>query len=229
MNNTINGLYKKSALALSALTLTTFACALFAIPDSGAFAPGEAMQYPYLDSLAQFPVDYIWMYAALFMLGVFAVFMLAVHSKADDGIKVYTRIASAFGVFSAFLLMITYFIQAEVVPVSLALGQNEGIPLLTQYNPYGLFIAVEEFSFFIMSFSLFCLIPFYKKAYPAKKFVPVLLCVSFILVVISFILLTIMYGHERMDRFEVIVITVTWLEMIILGIVSFKYEKADKR
>jgi hypothetical protein len=46
-----------------------------------------------------------------------------------------------------------YFVQFSMVPVSLMNGQSEGIALLTQYNPYGVFIVLEELGYLLMSLS----------------------------------------------------------------------------
>ena len=51
------------------------------------------------------------------------------------------------------MLLGGYFVQFSMVPVSLMNGQSEGIALLTQYNPYGVFIVLEELGYLLMSLS----------------------------------------------------------------------------
>jgi hypothetical protein len=49
-----------------------------------------------------------------------------------------------FATISCTLLVGDYFIQISVIQPSLLKGETDGIALLTQYNPHGIFIALEE-------------------------------------------------------------------------------------
>ena len=50
-----------SAILTTIITIVTFGFAMAAIPISGANCPGDCVEYPYLDTLAQFPRDFLWM------------------------------------------------------------------------------------------------------------------------------------------------------------------------
>jgi hypothetical protein len=56
-----------------------------------------------------------------------------------------------FAIISCTFLVGDYFIQISVKQPSLLKGETDGISLLTQYNPHGIFIVLEEVSY------LFCL------------------------------------------------------------------------
>lgn len=53
---------------------------------------------------------------------------------------IITLVTFGFAILAAVILLVDYFIQFSVVPVSLMSGETEGIPLLTLYNPHGIFI-----------------------------------------------------------------------------------------
>lgn len=53
-------------------------------------------------------------------------------------------------VVAAAVLLIDYFIQFSVMPLSLQKEQLEGWALFTQYNPNGVFLALEELGFLLM-------------------------------------------------------------------------------
>jgi hypothetical protein len=87
-----------SAVSLSVITLITFAFAMMAIPISGAFCPSDCIEYPYLDTLSQFPGDYIWMFLATLMILTYLIFTLFVHSFALKEHKIYSHINRLAGI-----------------------------------------------------------------------------------------------------------------------------------
>ena len=140
-----------AAILTAVVTLVTFALALTAIPISGANCPGDCIDYPYLDTVAQFPRDYRWMLPAIVLIFVYVILMICIQGYASRRKQVYGQIGVAFAIMSATILASAYFIQFAVVPVSLMAGETEGITLLTQYNPHGIFIAMEELGYLFMS------------------------------------------------------------------------------
>lgn len=50
-----------------------------------------------------------------------------------------------------------------IVPISLAKNETDDLGLIIQYNSHGLFIALEELGYILMSFSLASLIPIFSK------------------------------------------------------------------
>ena len=53
------GLY--SSILTVVVTLVTFGLAITAVPNSGAGCLDKCFEYPYLDTLSEFPGDYLWM------------------------------------------------------------------------------------------------------------------------------------------------------------------------
>lgn len=113
-------------------------------PISGSNCTSNCIDYPYLDTLDRFPRDCIWVFFAVVMLISYIIFVVALPSTSQNRNSVSGSVAVVLEGLVAAVLVPLYFVPAAVVPSSLAAGQTEGISLLTQYTPHGLFIAVEE-------------------------------------------------------------------------------------
>jgi len=207
-----------SAILTAVLTFLAFGFAMVAVPISGANCLEGCIKYPYLKTISQYPKDYLWMYLAIVMLLSYLVLMAAVHSYASQQRKIFAQIGLIFSVIAALILLADYFVQFSVVPVSLMSGETDGITLLTQYNPHGVFIALEEVGYLMMSISfLFTALVFVNKN-RLDAAIRWIFFMSSVLVIISLILISIYYGLNRQDRFEVIVISISWLVLIINGV-----------
>ena len=207
-----------SAITLTVITVVTFSFALTAIPISGAFAPEGGLEYPYLDTVSQYPKDYLWMFPAIFLILSYIILMIAIHSYASNEKKIFSQISLAFTIVSAVLLLGNYFIQFSVIPASLINGETEGITLLTQYNPHGIFIALEDLGYLMMSLSFLFIAPVFTKKNRIESAIRWIFIIAFVLTIISLVIISIRYGIIRKDRLEVAVITIDWMVLIINGI-----------
>lgn len=207
-----------SSLSLIILTIVTFGFAIIAIPPSGPNCPGNCMSYPFDDILLYYPRDYYWMYLAIFQLFAYLIFIVSNHFIAPPEKKLYSTISVAFALISTTVLLLAYFSQFSVVPISVMKGESEGIALLTQYNGHGLFIAMEELGYIAMSISFLFLAPIFSGKNTLEKSIRIILILQFIFTVIAFISYSVKYGLDRDYRFEVATITINWLVTIIFGI-----------
>ncbi|MCF6344423.1 MAG: hypothetical protein L3J15_07120 [Devosiaceae bacterium] len=142
------------SIGTTALTLLTFGFALIAVPIAGKFCPQDCISYPYLDILEQFPKDYLWMYPAMVLTLVFVALVAAIHQATATDTKIFTLIGLCFAVMSSTILVLDYFVQVSVIQPSLELGETEGISLLTMYNEHGVFIALEDIGYLLMTAAL---------------------------------------------------------------------------
>jgi hypothetical protein len=116
------------------------------------------------------------------------------------------------------MLTIDYVIQLAVMQPSLLKGETEGLSLFSKYNPHGIFIALEDWGYLMMSIAfLFTSIVFNGQSRIERGIRRVFLS-GFVLTIVSLILLITMYGHDLEYRFECAVILVDWLTLIIGGI-----------
>ena len=206
-----------TSYGLAIMTFITLVFAMFAVPISGANAPSDGgILYPYLETIERFPRDYIWQYLAMLMIATYLINIVMLKSIVNSEKQIYMHVAIAFAIISTATLLINYFIQVNVVPISLLHQEFEGIALITQYNPHGVFIAMEELGFIMMTVSFGFLVPVFKGKYTSV--ISIVYLIAVLSAIIGFIIITIIYGLNKLDRYEVIIILITWLVLIINGL-----------
>ena len=221
------GLY--SAILTSVTTVVTFGLAITAVPNSGAGCLEDCFEYPYLDTLSQFPGDYLWMPPAMVLVVLYVILVSSIHAQAAPHKKVHAQIGLSFALLAAGVLLADYFVQFSVVPVSLMNGQTEGIALLTQYNPYGAFIVLEELGYILMALSFVFLAPVFAGGGRLAGAVRWVLVGGFVLTVVFLVAISAIYGLERMDRFEIAAISINWLVLLINGILlGFLFRRREE-
>ncbi len=207
-----------SSLSLTFLTIITWAVAMTAIPPAGPYCPGDCMSYPYSDLLSYYPRDYYWMYLAIFQLFAYLIFIVSNHFITGVEKRLFSFLSVAFALISTIVLLIAYFVQFSVVPMSMMKGETEGIALLTQYNGHGIFIAMEDLGYITMSISFLFLSFIFSFKNRLERTIRLILVLAFILTVLAFVYYTINYGIDRSYRFEVATISINWLTTITIGI-----------
>ncbi|OFX89949.1 MAG: hypothetical protein A2X00_00455 [Bacteroidetes bacterium GWE2_32_14] len=185
----------------------------------------NCFEYPYTDIISRFPRDYYWMYPAILLTLCYLVFMVCIHNYVSDQKKIFSQIGVLFSVISTLILVVDYFVQVSVIQPSLLLGETDGISLLTQYNPHGLFIALEDIGYIMMSFSFLFIAFAISKSSKLEKSLRWVFIISFILMVISFTGISIVHGIKREYRFEIAVITINWFALIISAFMMSKIFK----
>lgn len=206
-----------SAILTVVTTVMTFSLAITAIPNSGAGCRENCFEYPYLNTLSEFPRDYLWMPPAMALVVVYVILVVSIHAYAAQHKKIYSQIGLSFALIAAGILLGDYFIQFSVVPISLMNQQTDGIALLTQYNPYGAFIVLEELGYLLMSLSFLFLAPVFANRSRLESVVRWVFIAGFVLTMIFLVVISINYGLDRMDRFEIAVISINWLVLVING------------
>lgn len=218
-----------SSVSLFIVTLVTFGLAMTAVPKSGPFCTGNCIEYPFLDSLDFYPGDYYWMYLAVVQLAVWLVFMISVHYNYLKNKSIFGFSGVVFASLSVVILFSDYFIQFSVVPVSLMKGETDGIALLTQYNDHGIFIAMEEAGYIMMSVAFMFMALTVNAGSKAERWLKRIFLMPFILSVILFAWFSIQFGADRSYRFEIWVISINWLAMlagsILAGVIFFRNSK----
>jgi len=153
--------------------------------------------------------------------------MVCVHGYAGKSGNIFSRISLILSVIGAGVLFINYFVQVSVIQPSIISGESDGIALLTQYNPHGVFIALEEAGYILITISLIMLSPALNsigRIMTALRWTAIL---SFLLTVISFVVISAIYGVLREYRFEVAIITIVYISFTIFGILwSILFKRA---
>lgn len=211
------------SLITAGLTAITFAIAIFTPPLSGPWCEASCFEYPYADIAGRFPRDYYWMYPAIFISFAFLMMVHSVHHVASAQAKLFSSMAVSFAIMSALTLISTYFIQLSVIQPSLLAGETEGIAMLTQFNPHGIFIVSEEIGYTLMVISLFCLIPVFAGSGSPRRALRWTFVVGLAVTSIALASISMQYGIQREYIFEIAVISITWIETIVAGILIARY------
>lgn len=209
-----------SSISLLIITLLTFGMAMTAIPKSGPFCIGDCISYPFTESLKFYPGDYYWMYLAILQLIIWIIYMISLHFSSIDEKKMFSFLSIAFALMSVIILSVDYFLQLTAVPASLMKGETEGIALITQYNDHGLFIAMEELGYFFMSLSFLFMAFVFPMRGSLERWLRLILLLPFVLTLFSTFYYSIKFGTDRSYRLEIALITINWLTMIVLGILT---------
>lgn len=216
-----------SAISTAVLTLITFGIAITTLPLSGPYCKAVSCYvYPYLDIVSRFPRDYYWMYAAMLMMIAYFVLMVCIHYWAKEDKKIFSQIGVYFALMATLILVSDFFIQLSVIQPSLLKGEVDGISLLSQFNPHGIFIVLEELGYFLMAISFGFMAPVFSGK-RIEKAIRWTFTSAFVLTMLAFIYHSVIYGLNREYRFEVASISINWLALIISGIllaILFKRE-----
>jgi len=206
-----------AAALTSVTTLVSFGLALAAIPSSGAFCPAACINYPYLEPAAKYPRDFIWMLPAMLSVLSFVGLMVAIRANAKSRQTVFAQLAVSCALISAAILISNYYLQFSVVPASLMSSETLGLALLTQSNPNGIFIALEEIGYFLMSICF--LFAGFSLAGDGRleSAVRWIFWLGFISAILSLGIVSTVYGLQKLDRLEVLIISINWLVLILNG------------
>ena len=219
-----------ASLLLVLLTIVTWSFGMMAVPPAGPYCPGNCMDYPYPDILSYYPRDYYWMYLAIFQVFTYVIFSVTNHTIAPAEKKLFSSLSVAFTLISAIVLLVAYFTQFAIIPISLIKGETEGIALLTQDNGHGMFVVMEELGYIAMSLSFLFLAFIFSMKNRLEKTIRITLSSAFILTVLSFLFYCIKFGIDRSYRFEVAAITINWLAIIVAGIlISIHFKNGIKK
>jgi hypothetical protein len=206
-----------TAFLTSGFALLTFIITATTAPISGPFCKSNCIGYPYTDIISRFPRDYYWMFFAIILLLLYLVLFVSLQQISSKENMLFAKIATVFAIISGTIIISCYFVQISVIQPSLINGETVGIALLTQYNPHGVFIALEEIGYIFMSISfLFASLIFLNKS-RIENIIRWVFILGFVLTMAVFILIVSSLGIHREYIFEVAAITITWFTLIING------------
>lgn len=213
------------SIITAAITVLTFAIAINTPPLSGPFCQADCFEYPYHEILNRFPRDYYWMFPAIILSFSYLVMMIAFHKSVPEEKNIFSLTGIGFAIISTLILSLDYFVQVSFIQPSLLAGETEGVAILSQFNPHGLFIILEELGFIAMNISFFCLVPVFSSSFRHEKALRITFISGFVLMILSFVAISVLHGINRDYRFEIVVISITWLELVIAGILFAQYFK----
>lgn len=204
-----------TAVATAVLTAVTFAMAATTLPLSGPYCEAEhCFTYPYADIGSRFPRDYLWMYPAMVLSLLYVGLAACVFEFAAPAKRIFGLFGLAAALLAGGTLALDYFVQVTVVQPSLLAGETDAIAILTQYNPHGVFIALEEAGYILMAVSFLFMAPVFSGADRAERGLRWLLLTGFFLMAAAYLYYSVAYGLTKEYRFEVAVISIDWLVLL---------------
>lgn len=218
------------SLVTALLTIGSFVVAILTPPRSGPFCTSSCVAYPYNNTAAFFPRDYFWMFPAILLTPLFLIVCACAHSWVATERRIFTLIALLFAAIATVFITLDYFIQIQVIQPSLLKNETNGIALFSQYNPHGLFIAMEDLGYLMMSAAFF----FLGAALAADSRLGVaarwLLMVSSVLACVTFIVMSLYLGKNLEYRFEIAIVTISWTALAAASIqLSILFRRSLRR
>ncbi len=204
-----------SAVLTAVVAATSFASGVATPARSGPFCASACVTHPYTNVAAFIPVDYIWLFPTFLLAPIFVVLMASVHTRAADDRKVFSQIALSFAVMYAVVIAIDYFTQFTVVIPSLLSGETAGLSLFTQYDPHGIFVALEGLGYLMMSAAFLFAAAVFSRG-RLERAVRWLFVISFTLAIGSFVVLS--WLRYDIVAFEVAILTINWITLIVAGV-----------
>ena len=116
------------------------------------------------------------------------------------------------------MISLDYYIQLTVIQPSLLRGEMDGLALFLQYNPHGIFIALEDLGYLMMSIAFFFIARIFTGDNRIERALRWLFMIGSLLAIGLYIVLSIIYGNNLEYRFEVMIITINWTMLIVAGI-----------
>jgi hypothetical protein len=207
-----------SAILLALLAVMAFALGIVTPPRSGPYCPGNCIAYPFTDAARFVPRDYDWVIPAILLIPVFLMVVSCFYPSVQPGKRHLSQIGLTFASIAASIIAIDYFIQFQVAEPSLMHGEVSGLALFTQYNPHGLFIALEDLGYLVLCVAFV----FVGAAFPGAKGVARAIRWTFLVAGFlglgCFAAMTWRFGLDIDYRFEVAIITIVWTALAALGI-----------
>jgi len=216
--------------ALTAVaTSVSFTLGILTPPEGGPFCTAGCVEY-HTDIAAYIPRDFLWMYPALLPGPLFVILLSGVHEGAALDRKPFGRAAVAFGAMAATILTAVYFIQLRYVQPAVLRGELDGLAPWTQYNPHGVFIALEEAGYLLIGLAFLLAGLALSTDSRVLRAVRTIFFLGFASVVTTFVALSAVYGFQVEYRFEVAVISIDWTVLIAAGaLLAIAYGTQSRR
>ena len=206
------------AAATAVVGLVALTIAVTTPPRSGPYCRSGCVTYPYTDVAEFVPRDYLWLYPGLLLILLFVVLTACIHAYATSDKKLFARTGEMFAVIAATAIVVDYGVQLTVMQPGLLKDETDGLSPLSQYNPHGVFIALENVGYLMMAIAfLFIGVAFNGRSGLERATRSVFLGGGAIALG-ALILLSFRYGAELDYRFEVFGLFIDWLVLIVSGI-----------
>jgi len=185
--------------------------------------------YPFTDAVQFVPRDYRWVVPAILLIPAFVVVSACVHALVFPGRRYLSLIGLCFASIAAGIIGIDYFIQFQFIEPSLLRGETAGLGLFSQYNPHGVFIALEDLGYLTLCAAFAFLGVAFPSGQRLENFIRWTLIIAAVLGLVTFVGMTWHFGLDIEYRFEVAIITIIWISLLAVGPMLVLFSKTWSR
>lgn len=207
-----------TAIAASVLGVVTAVVGVTTPPRSGSACQADCVTYPYTDVAAFVPRDYLWLYPALALELVLVVLVAVLAAGAGARRRTPAVAAVSLVTLGVGLLVADYGLQLAVVQPSLLAGETEGLGLLTQYNPHGVFIGLEDAGYAAIALGFVAVGVMLGGDGRRARVCRWLFIGGGVLTWAALVGLAVAYGRDLGYRFELAAISVHWVVVVVGGV-----------
>jgi hypothetical protein len=213
--------HRSSRLTLWVAILTVITTAVFLVmvittlPRSGPYCQAGCVGYPYTNVAAYVPRDYLWLYPAILVALLTMVLVQCIHYQTEASRGVLSGVGVSLTAIGAGALIIDYVIQLTFLQPALLLGETDGLTPWSQYNPHGVFIALENVGYLLLNIAfLFIGVAMVRTPTKLWRAAGWVFVAGGALTLAALVLYATLYGADLDYRFEVAAIGLTWLVLI---------------
>ncbi len=188
-------------------------------PRSGPWCSVGCVTYPYTDASAYVPRDYLWMYPGVLLALLFVLLAVCLLNWVPPRRTVSAQVAVCLAVIGAAVIILDYGVQLTVLQPALLTGETDGLSALTQYNTHGVFIALENIGYAVFGAAfLFLGAALNGGSFRLERVVRWTFTAGGALILAALVLFGAIYRAELDYRFEVMALSITWLVLIVSGL-----------
>jgi hypothetical protein len=208
-----------AAILTALMAAVSLAMAVTTLPRSGPYCQSGCVVYPYTDAAAYVSRDYLWIYPAIVLTLLALVLMECIHCQLPPSRELLSRIGVAFTIMGVAVLVVDYAIQLTFLQPALLIGETEGLSPWTQYNPHGIFIALENVGYALFNVAfLFIGVAMLRMPTRLWRTAGWVFTLGGALTLVLLVFYAASYRARLDYRFEVTAILITWLVLIIAPI-----------
>jgi hypothetical protein len=210
------------------MAVVSLAMAVTTLPRSGPYCQNGCVGYPYTDAAAFVPRDYLWMYPALVLTLLAMVLVECIHDLIVPSRVLLSRIGVAFTIMGVAILVVDYASQLTFLQPALLLGETEGLSPWSQYNPHGIFIALENVGYVLLNLAFLFLgvamLGLPSRLWRAAGWV---FAGGGGLTLALLVLYSLIYRVRLDYRFEVAAICITWLVLTVAPVLIIAFFRTE--
>lgn len=215
------------ALAGGLLTVAAAAAWVMAVVIPGAPARSgpnckyfdiPCFSYPYTGGVEYVPGDFLWMVPAFTMGPLVVVLIVALLARASDDRRPVGQVALVLAGIAAALLTAAYYLQFTTVQTALTKGElDAGLSLLSQYNPHGVFIALEDLGYLMLLACFGTAAAIVGRSTRAQRLLRRTMAASGAIGVAGIPIVVALLGPDQDYYYELLALAVSWIALLVIG------------